>query len=212
MPTEVRILRSSSTSAIVGIFLFILVEYVRRVALGAELEQNVADMIGPLAGHNCEVIWRQNPEVSPADEARILLRRARTARLATLNADDGTPYASLVNVATDVGAAPDPCFHPGLAHAQPAGGRPRAASWWPSSPPPGDALTGPRVTVMGRFVPRSDRSRCGVAIWPAIRRRRSMPASATSLSGGMEPELAHAVAGFGRIETIAADEVFPSGR
>ena len=37
-----------------------------------------------------------------AGEARNLLRRARTATLATLNADDGIPYASLVNVATDV--------------------------------------------------------------------------------------------------------------
>ena len=33
-----------------------------------------------------------------AEEARSLLRRARTGTLATLNADDGTPYASLVNL------------------------------------------------------------------------------------------------------------------
>ena len=35
-------------------------------------------------------------------EARQLLRRARTATLSSLNRDDGVPYASLVNVATDV--------------------------------------------------------------------------------------------------------------
>ena len=37
-----------------------------------------------------------------------------------------------------------------------------------------------------------------------------MPASAISPSGGLKPTRAHAVAGFGRIETMAADEVFPS--
>ena len=41
-----------------------------------------------------------------AEEARSLLRRARTGTLATLNADDGTPYASLVNLATDVQGRP----------------------------------------------------------------------------------------------------------
>jgi len=41
-----------------------------------------------------------------AEEARNLLRRARTGTLATLNVAGGTPYASLVNLATDVAGHP----------------------------------------------------------------------------------------------------------
>ena len=41
-----------------------------------------------------------------AGEARLLLRRARTGTLASLNREDGIPYASLVNVATDVEGHP----------------------------------------------------------------------------------------------------------
>ena len=39
-------------------------------------------------------------------EARRLLRRARTATLASLNREGGIPYASLANVATDVDGRP----------------------------------------------------------------------------------------------------------
>jgi putative heme iron utilization protein len=76
-------------------------------------------------------------------------------------------------------------------------------------PASGDALTGPRVTVMGRFVPSESEQ---------VRRRylARHPQAALYASFGdfgfwrMEPELAHAVAGFGRIETLNVDEVFPS--
>lgn len=144
-----------------------------------------------------------------AVEARNLLRRARTGTLATLNADDGIPYASLVNVATDVRGLPLLLISSLAWHTQNLLADPRASLMVAEVPPSGDALTGPRVSVMGRFVRVEDGS---------VRRRYLARHPAAELYAGfgdfafwrMEPEQAHAVAGFGRIETIPAGEMFPS--
>lgn len=144
-----------------------------------------------------------------ADEARALLRRARTATLGTINADDGTPYASLVNVATDVRGYPLLLVSTLAWHTRNLLADPRASLIVAEVPASGDALTGPRVTVMGRFAKVED---------AAVQRRYLARHPAAELYAGfgdfafwrMAPERAHAVAGFGRIETIPADEMFPS--
>jgi putative heme iron utilization protein len=144
-----------------------------------------------------------------AGEARNLLRRARTATLATLNADDGIPYASLVNVATDVRGLPLLLISTLAWHTRNLMADPRASLMIAEVPPSGDALTGPRVSVMGRFMKVEEGS---------VRRRYLARHPAAELYAGfgdfafwrMEPEQAHAVAGFGRIETIPAAEMFPS--
>lgn len=144
-----------------------------------------------------------------ADEARNLLRRARTATLGTLNADDGTPYASLVNVATDVRGWPVILVSTLAWHTRNLLADPRGSLMVAELPEQGDALTGPRVTVMGRFS-RVDPGTVG--------RRYLARHPAAELYAGfgdfafwrLEPGQAHAVAGFGRIETIPADEMFPS--
>jgi len=144
-----------------------------------------------------------------ADEARNLLRRARTATLGTVNADDGVPYASLVNVATDVRGLPLLLVSTLAWHTRNLLADARASLMVAEVPPSGDALTGPRVTVMGRFARVDD---------PLLRRRYLARHPAAELYAGfgdfafwrMEAERAHAVAGFGRIETIPADEMFPS--
>lgn len=142
-------------------------------------------------------------------EARRLLRRARTATLASLNRDDGTPYASLVNVATDVTGHPLLLISTLAWHTKNLLSDPRASIMVAEVPPSGDALTGPRVTVMGRFVKAEDEG--------ARRRYLARHPQASFYAGfgdfalwRLEPERAHAVAGFGRIETMSADEVFPS--
>ena len=142
-------------------------------------------------------------------EARRLLRNARTATLASVNQDDGTPYASLVNVATDVTGHPLILISTLAWHTKNLLANPRASLMVAEIPPSGDALTGPRVTVMGRFVKAEDEG---------IRRRYLARHPQASFYAGfgdfafwrLEPERAHAVAGFGRIETMSADEVFPS--
>jgi len=144
-----------------------------------------------------------------AEEARSLLRRARTGTLATLNADDGTPYASLVNLATDVRGCPLILVSTLAWHTRNLLADPRGSVMVAEIPPAGDALTGARVTVMGRFS-KVDGGAAG-------RRYLARHPAAEMYAGfgdfafwRLEPERAHAVAGFGRIETIPADEMFPS--
>lgn len=144
-----------------------------------------------------------------AEEARNLLRRARTGTLGTLNAGEGAPYASLVNLATDVRGCPVILVSTLAWHTRNLLADPRASVMVAELPPEGDALTGARVTVMGRF---SRVESCQVS------RRYLARHPAAELYAGfgdfafwrLEPEVAHAVAGFGRIETIPADEMFPS--
>lgn len=144
-----------------------------------------------------------------AEEARNLLRRARTGTLATLNAGDGVPYASLVNVATDARGWPLILVSTLAWHTRNLLADPRASIMVAEVPASGDALTGPRVTVIGRFAKVEG---------DAARRRYLARHPAAELYAGfgdfafwrLEPEQAHAVAGFGRIETIPADEMFPS--
>ncbi len=141
-------------------------------------------------------------------EARGLLRRARTATLATLNAGNGIPYASLVNVASSVRGWPVILISTLAWHTRNLLADPRASLMVAEIPPEGDALTGPRVTIMGRFSKLAPE---------AVGRRYLARHPAAELYAGfgdfafwrMEPEAAHAVAGFGRIETIGAAEMFP---
>ena len=142
------------------------------------------------------------------DEARLLLRRARTGTLASLNRDGGGPYASLVNVATDAGGAPLLLLSALAWHTKNLEADPRASIMVAELPARGDALTGPRITVMGRLE----------KIKAAGLRRRYLarhPAAAMYAGFGdfafwrMAPERVHAVAGFGRIETLEAGEAFP---
>ena len=144
-----------------------------------------------------------------AEEARNLLRRARTGTLGTLNADGGIPYASLVNLGTDARGCPLILVSTLAWHTRNLLADPRGSVMVAEVPSQGDALTGARVTVMGRFskVPAGDASRRYLARHPAA----EMYAGFGDFGfWRLEPERAHAVAGFGRIETIPANEMFPS--
>jgi putative heme iron utilization protein len=142
-------------------------------------------------------------------EARLLLRRARTGTLASLNREGGSPYASLVNVATDVRGWPIILISTLAWHTRNLLDDARASLLLAELPETGDALTGARVTVMGRFEKTQDE---------AARRRYLARHPAAEMYAGfgdfafwrLIPEQAHAVAGFGRIETMMANEVFPS--
>lgn len=141
-------------------------------------------------------------------EARELLERARTGTLATRNSEGGIPYASLVNVACDIDGRPV-ILVSGLAwHTRNLLADGRASLMAAELPEQGDALTGARVTVMGRFV------KCGE---PRLRQlylaRHPQAADYVDFADfsfwRMEPAIIHAVSGFGRIETFRPEEVFP---
>ncbi len=142
-------------------------------------------------------------------EARLLARRARTATLASLDRSGGGPYASLVNVASDVDGAPIVLISKLAWHTQNLLADGRGSLMVAELPETGDALTGPRVTVMGQW---------REAALPQLRRRylARHPQAEVYVDFGdfsfwrLTPEVVHAVAGFGRIETLSAAEVFPA--
>ena len=139
---------------------------------------------------------------------RQLLRRARTCSLSTLNKGDGTPYASLANIATDVAGWPLILISRLAWHTQNLLADARASVLVSELPAKGDALVGPRVTVLGRFVQveNADLRRRYLARHPEA----AMYADFADFSfWRLMPANIHGVAGFGRIETLAPEEVFP---
>ena len=139
---------------------------------------------------------------------RQLLRRARTCSLSTLNAGDGIPYGSLANIATDVAGLPIILISRLAWHTKNLAADARASVLVSEIPETGDALVGPRVTVLGRFEPVEDAN---------LRRRylarhpqAAMYADFADFSfWRLEPASIHGVAGFGRIETLKPEVVFP---
>jgi heme iron utilization protein len=140
---------------------------------------------------------------------RQLLRRARTCSLSTLHKEDGTPYGSLANIATDVAGWPLILISRLAWHTQNLETDTRASVLVGELPAKGDALMGPRVTVLGRFEPIDDAN---------LRRRYLARHSHAAMYVDfpdfsfwrLRPSGIHGVAGFGRIETLAPDHVFPA--
>ena len=98
------------------------------------------------------------PENAPAADfdavaiAKALLRGTRAAALATIDRNTGHPFASLVNVATDVDGAPLILVSKLATHTAnlEVDGR---ASLLLAETGKGDALAHPRLTVLGSFAP-----------------------------------------------------------
>jgi hypothetical protein len=139
---------------------------------------------------------------------RQILRRARTCSLSTLARSDGTPYGSLANIASDTSGKPLILVSRLAWHTQNLLADARASVLVGELPPTGDALVGPRVTVLGRFEPVEDAE---------LRRRYLARHPQAALYADfpdfsfwrLSPSGIHGVAGFGRIETLTPVEVFP---
>jgi putative heme iron utilization protein len=140
-------------------------------------------------------------------EAQALLARARIASLGTLDHETGGPYVSVINLATDRAGLPIILISKLARHTQNLLKDPRASILVSELPKEGDALTGPRVTILGNFrqTPGDDLRDLYVARHPDS----AMYAGFSDFSfWRLEPTLVHAVAGFGRIETLPPEEVF----
>ena len=139
---------------------------------------------------------------------RQVLRRAKTCVLSTLSPEDGMPYGSLANIATDISGRPIILISRLAWHTQYLEADARASVLVGELPAKGDALVGPRVTVMGRFERIEDNN---------LRRRYLARHPQSTLYADfpdfsfwrLSPSAIHGVAGFGRIETLTPDEVFP---
>lgn len=140
-------------------------------------------------------------------EARRLLRRARTAALGTSNLDPPGPYISLANIATDGPGRPIIFISKLAWHTRNILATPSGSIMVSEIPAEGDALTGPRVTIMGDFEPiaAAEISERYAEHHPAARFYLEFPDFSF---WRLIPQKIHAVAGFGRIETMDPDEVF----
>jgi putative heme iron utilization protein len=135
----------------------------------------------------------------PAGTAKSLIRLTRYGSLGTLDTD-GAPYASLVNVATDVDGRPILLVSRLALHTRNIL-RDARVSLLLSHVGEGDPSAHPRVTIKGRAVATPDER---------IRQRflARHPASAAYAGFGdfgfygIDPERAHLVAGFGRIHDL----------
>jgi putative heme iron utilization protein len=142
-----------------------------------------------------------------ATEVRLLLRRARICALGTSNREPQGPYVSLANIATDAQGHPVVFISRLAWHTRNIEADPLASIMVSEIPSEGDALTGPRVTVMGRFE-RLDANMIAsryVNHHPETRLYLDFPDFSFFR---LIPQKIHAVAGFGRIETMEPDEVF----
>lgn len=154
-----------------------------------------------------------NTAFSPVAAARRLMRTARTAALATLDVATGSPFASLVTVATDPAGRPLLLLSRLAVHTRNAAQDPRVSLLFDdrSAAVDGDPLAGSRLTVTGRLVVIA----ADMNVEPAARRRflaRHPEAEAYAAFRDfaiwrLEVEQAHLVAGFGRINALAASDL-----
>ncbi len=145
-------------------------------------------------------------EIEALDQARRLLRGAGYGTLATLDRQEGGPFASLVAMATAPDGAPVLLLSDLAEHTKNLAKDPRVSLLVDGTAGLSDRLTGPRLTLAGRVERTTDDD--------AVRRYVSRHKSATLTSGFADFNYyrlivagAHQVAGFGHIDAIAADDL-----
>ncbi len=171
-----------------------------------------ADNAAPLPGS----MPNRLPENAPAAEfdargvAKSLLRTTRAGALATIDRNTGHPFASLVNVATDVDGSPLILVSRLSTHTANLENDGRASLLF-SSVGRGDPLAYPRLTVLGTFAP--------VALQdgrePRLRRRFLARHPKSELYAGfadfsfwrLEIVSGHLNGGFGRAADLKAADV-----
>lgn len=139
------------------------------------------------------------------DEARRLMRAARTATLAT-RLDDGTPYASLVKPASDMAGRPIILVSRLAWHTRNLEADGRASLLFAAPALDRDPLEAARVTAIGRLAPCAKEA-CAERFLACHPDAARYAAFSDFSFWRMEVERCHAVAGFGRIETFEASTV-----
>ena len=143
-------------------------------------------------------------------EARALLRSSAIGCLATLQKQGGSPYASLITIATDADGAPLFLISTLAWHTQNLLNDSRASILVSEAAASGDPLDVGRVSLIG-LAEKTDA--------PAARRRFLARHPSASRYAGfadfafwrLRVETAHYVGGFGRIATIPGEELLLGG-
>ncbi len=145
-------------------------------------------------------------DFSAPDVARALIRGRGEAVMATLMANGGGPYASLVLVACGHDLTPVMLISTLAEHTRNIHSDERISLLYDGTAGLEDRLTGPRLTLTGRAVKTEDAD--------LVRRYLAHHPAAQDYAGfsdfayyGMEVERAHLVAGFGRIHWLSWQEI-----
>ncbi len=149
-----------------------------------------------------------SPGVKSADIVRSLLRRSRQGALATLMADGGDPYCSLVATATDTDGSPLLLISRLAVHTKNILADPRV-SLMLDERAPGDPLEGARIMVAGEARQSDDAAvrRRYLAAQPGAEGFADFPDFAFFR---IEVKAAHLVAGFGRIVDLKPEQFLTS--
>jgi putative heme iron utilization protein len=147
------------------------------------------------------------PEFDAARLARSLLRRSRQGALATLMAESGDPYCSLVNVASHADGSPILLISRLALHTRNIRADHRV-SLMLDERTEGDPLEGSRIMLAGRA------EQAGADDLPLLRRRylNAHPSAEALVNFSdfsffrIRPSGAHLVAGFGRIVDLKPDQ------
>jgi heme oxygenase (biliverdin-IX-beta and delta-forming) len=141
-----------------------------------------------------------------AADARALVRRALKASLATMAAERGYPYASLITVATEASGAPIFLISALAQHTKNLSQDPRASILFDGTGAAGDPLQGARVTLFGKAEKTGEEAarRRFLARHPEAAFYADFPDFAF---WRLEVEGAHYIGGFGRIVDLSPAEL-----
>jgi hypothetical protein len=141
-----------------------------------------------------------------AADARALVRRALKASLATIAAERGYPYASLITVATEAPGAPIFLISALAQHTKNLSQDPRASILFDGTGAAGDPLQGARVTLFGKAEKTGEEAarRRFLARHPEAAFYADFPDFAF---WRLEVEGAHYIGGFGRIVDLSPAEL-----
>jgi putative heme iron utilization protein len=146
------------------------------------------------------------PKATPAEAVKKLVREARKASLATLDRQNGGPYASLVTLATAADGAPLMLISRLAIHTQNILSDIRTGLLIDGTSPEGDPLAGGRVSLMGRvaITENANEKRRFLARHPEA----EMYVAFTDFAFyRFEIDRAHYVGGFGRIVDLKPSDI-----
>ena len=140
------------------------------------------------------------------EQIKTVLKGAKTGTLSVIDFETGAPFGALVNVAVDEAGLPVFLFSNLARHSKSLLANPAASLLIADLPPEGDALTGFRATIVGKIAKsENDLQASYIAKHPYA----ELYAGFSDFGfWRMTPKMIYVVAGFGRIKSFSAEEVF----
>ncbi len=138
-------------------------------------------------------------------ETRSIVRHAKKASLATMNAESGGPFISLATVATDMSGAPVVLLSDLARHTQNVKKDPRVSLLFDATGENGDPLEGARVSVSGELT-KSDSPHDKARFLERHSGAAGYAEFADFAFYRLQVAEAYFVGGFGRIHSVPADD------